>query len=108
MLFVDEESWRARRSHPHGLADLRQNIHLSMNHKTMMDIPAKPWDVHGGSTRSNVMGPVCLDPLDEIPMMSVADKIQYWGTRRVSPGGRADDDEILEAGADDDEGSMTL
>ena len=74
----------------------------------MMDIPAKPWDVHGGSTRSNVMGSVCLDPLDEIPMMSVADKIQYWGTRRVSPGGRADDDDILEAGAADDEGSMIL
>ena len=74
----------------------------------MMDIPAKPWNVHGGSTRSSVMGLVCLDPLDEIPMMSVAEKIPYSGTRRVSPGGRADDDEILEAGAADDEGSMIL
>jgi len=53
----------------------------------------------GGSNRTDIFGPVVLQPLSEIlTVPTAADKLQYLGPRRILAGGKLD----AEDGADDD------
>jgi hypothetical protein len=48
-----------------------------------------------------VFGPVDLDPVSSVPKLTRAEKIQYWGKRRVLCGGKVDSDSS-DAGDDAD------
>ena len=99
MIYVQESSWRERRGRPQGHAKTRQEVYLAMAAVTLQSIGAQPLTVHNGGTKSDVVGPVVLDPLSRIPKLKLADKIEYYGKRRVAPGGKLED-EAENAGAE--------
>ena len=70
-----------------------QNIYLVGSKATFRDIPSRSFSQLNGSTKSDVVGPVALDKLDDLPKMSKEDKVRYLGTRRVRPGDRLSDSE---------------
>ena len=92
MLYVQESSWRERRGRPQGHAKTRQEVYLAMAAVTLQSIGAQPLTVHNGGTKSDVVGPVVLDPLSRIPKLKLVDKIEYYGKRRVAPGGKLEDE----------------
>ena len=103
MLYVQESSWRERRGRPQGHAKTRQEVYLAMAAVTLQSIGAQPLTVHNGGTKSDVVGPVVLDPLSRIPKLKLADKIEYYGKRRVAPGGKLGDEAENECAELEDE-----
>ena len=103
MLYVQESSWRERRGRPQGHAKTRQEVYLAMAAVTLQSIGAQPLTVHNGGTKSDVVGPVVLDPLSRIPKLKLADKIEYYGKRRVAPGGKLEDEAENEGAELEDE-----
>ena len=70
-----------------------QNIYLVATSETLRDIPSRSFAQNIGSTKSDVVGPVVLDPIEDIPHVSKEDNIKYLGPRRVRPGDRLSDSE---------------
>ena len=103
MLYVQESSWRERRGRPQGHAKTRQEVYLAMAAVTLQSIGAQPLTVHNGGTKSDVVGPVVLDSLSKIPKLKLADKIEYYGKRRVAPGGKLEDEAENEGAELEDE-----
>ena len=103
MLYVQESSWRERRGRPQGHAKTRQEVYLAMAAVTLQSIGAQPLTVHNGGTKSDVVGPVVLDSLSKIPKLKLADKIEYYGKRRVAPGGKLEDEAENECAELEDE-----
>ena len=58
-----------------------------------------------GTTRSDAMGPIVLPPWSDVPKMSSAGKLQFWGSRRVAAGGRVPGHENDDEGEKGDEES---
>ena len=103
MIYVQESSWRERRGRPQGHAKTRQEVYLAMAAVTLQSIGAQPLTVHNGGTKSDVVGPVVLDPLSRIPKLKLADKIEYYGKRRVAPGGKLEEEAENEGAEQEDE-----
>ena len=103
MIYVQESSWRERRGRPQGHAKTRQEVYLAMAAVTLQSIGAQPLTVHNGGTKSDVVGPVVLDPLSRIPKLKLADKIEYYGKRRVAPGGKLEEEADNDGAEQEDE-----
>jgi hypothetical protein len=109
MLHATERSWRQRKRCARGQARLTQMITMCANKETFAMEPQREYIVHGGSTLSDVFGPVELDPLVDLPRMRSEDKKGYFGKRYVLAGGNVDNDDDVDSAAepDDDTPSST-
>ena len=102
-LHITEQSWRERFCRPKGDAHLTQMIYFVANHKTFNNIKHTKFPTHEGSTRSNVMGPIKLDPAIDLPVIDASNIKNYFGKRFVLAGGRAPDADDDESESSDDE-----
>ena len=89
MLHLSEASWRARRARARGHAKLTQAIYIVGCHQTFSTLPYTAFKTIGGSNKSDVMGPVDLDKIEDLPTMALAKKKSYLGKRFVLVGGKA-------------------
>ncbi len=76
---------------------------MTANAITFSQIPNTPFEGISGSTGSDVMGPITLDNLADLPTMPVAAKKDYYGKRFALAGGKLDDseDDVDESDGDD-------
>ena len=102
MLHATESSWRQRKRCARGQARLTQTITMCANRESFAMEPQREYIVHGGSTLSDVFGPVELDPLADLPRMRSEDKKAYFGKRYVLAGGTVDDDDVDSAAEPDE------
>ena len=91
MIHITEESWRERRKRKRGRAKLVQSIYMLGHNRTLSAVKHTKFPVHEGSTKSNVMGPVKLDPLDTIPHIDPSLVRDFFGKRYVLAGGKLED-----------------
>ena len=108
LLHMTEESWRERRGRHLGRSKLTQHAYICATSKTLKDTPRVSFATINGSTKSDVAGPVSLDPTSALPRLSHADRIAYLGKRRVAAGSALkdsddSDDDVDLGGADDDQ-----
>ena len=68
--------------------------------KTFVQTPRQTYPVHGGTTHSDVFGPVTLDSLQDLPTISADEKKSYYGRRFCLAGGAVPQDEIDAAEAE--------
>lgn len=102
-MFVTEESWRSGRQKFQGHAKLTQQVHMVGAVNTFSNVAHARFPVHGGSTKSDVFGPVQLPRPEDLPRLPAEERLMYLGKRRVLAGGKADeDDEPLDPGDEDD------
>ena len=112
LVYMTEDSWRARRGRHSGRAKITQSAYITAAASTLKDIPKREFATYAGSTKSDVCGPIVLTPKQDLPMLNHKDKLAYHGKRRTGAGGpRADDsdaeseeEQADENDADDDEG----
>ena len=111
VLHISEKSWRARRKRARGQAKLTQALHLVATSQTFAKVPHVEFSTVGGSTGSDVVGPIDLDPLVDLPTMKPSLKKEYYGKRYVLAGGRlegsSDDADENEEDDDDQEDHAT-
>ena len=100
-LTLDEELWRARKSIKQGMATLTQHSYIVCNKQTLDGLKRTPFPVHSGSTKSDVMGNIKLDPVSELPKIATKDIKSYFGPRYVLAGGKADTCDSDENNAED-------
>ena len=108
MLHITEESWRDRRGAKRGRAKLVQAIYMVASNKTLWSVKHTKFPVHEGSTKSDVMGPVKLDPLETIPHIDPSLVRDFFGKRFVLAGGKVEDtseDDMDDSESDPDEAS---
>ena len=86
-LTLDEPSWRLRHFAKRGTAKLTQHIHIVANASTLAGIPYKQFPTIPGSNRSDVLGPLTLQPLEDMPKMSLDAKKVYYNKRMILAGG---------------------
>ena len=98
MLYVTEQSWRERKKQQRGTAKLCQSVYIAATASTFSSIKYRKFPTIGGSTRSDVMGPVDYDKISDLQTMAAADKKTYYGKHFVLAGGRAESD----SGEDDE------
>ena len=67
---------------------MTQQVYICASSATLKDIPKANFATYNGSTKSDVVGPVALDPSSALPMLSHEDKTAYLGKRRVAAGGK--------------------
>ena len=114
LLHMTEESWRERRGRHLGRSKLTQQAYICATSATLKDVPKANFATYGGSTKSDVVGPVALNPVSALPKLSHEDKIAYLGKRRVAAGGRepisddsAEEDDAA-GGEDPEDGGAAL
>ena len=110
MLHVSEDSWRARRKKSGArTAKLTQTMYLVANVKTFQNMPQRAFKDYKGTNKGDVIGPIELDDVIDIPHMTVADKRAYYGHRYVLAGGKipADDEDDDENDDEDDDEEKT-
>ena len=88
LIHMTEESWRERRGRHLGRSKLTQQAYVCASSATLKDIPKVNFATYNGSTKSDVVGPVALDPSSALPTLSHEDKIAYLGNRRVAVNGK--------------------
>ena len=88
MKHMTEESWRKRRGRHAGRSKLTPQVYIRASSATLKDIPKANFATFNGSTKSDVVGPVALDPSSALPTLSHKDNIAYLGKRRVAAGGK--------------------
>ena len=62
LIHMTEESWRERRGRHAGRSKLTQQVYKCASSATLKDIPKVNFATYNGSTKSDVVGPVALDP----------------------------------------------
>jgi hypothetical protein len=102
MLHVSESSWRGRKHRARGHCKLTQAVHVVGCHSTFATLPYAAFKTIQGSNKSDVMGPVDLDPIENLPTMPFAKKKVYLGKRLVLVGGRVESSSGSEGASDDD------
>ncbi len=100
-LHVTEQSWRARRKRTRGQALLTQGIYLSANMQTFIRMQPCDYPTIGGSNQSDIYGPIELDPLVDLPKMTLEQKKQFYGKRFVLAGGAVPTDDLDDDNDDD-------
>ena len=98
MLHSSEESVRTRRGRNRGSVKLTQGIHIIRNNSTCCE-PAS-YAHYTGSTNSDILGPVVLDPMEDLPKLDAAAKNQYLGSHKVLIGGPDSQSEESEKSGD--------
>ena len=89
IMHANEQSWWKRRLHAHGRARLTQHMHVVASAKTHRAIKHTTFNHHPGSTRGDILGPVELDPLEQLPKLPPAEKTLYLGkSRKVLASGK--------------------
>ena len=107
-VFVDEASLRSRRGTTRGSIKLTQGLHIFRNRNTV--IPTRQYEHYGGSTQSDVFGPVKLEDLksDDMPKMIFKKKKEFFGKHFIRAGGalktgsESDADDAAEDDEDDE------
>jgi hypothetical protein len=99
-MHISESSWRLRRKRHRGQAKLTQQIHMVANSATLANIKHCNFEYITGSTRSNVMGPVSLTPLADVPTLAASKKKDFYGKHYILAGGKDDFDD--DCNEDDD------
>ena len=74
-------SWKARRGKCHGIAKVSSPAYMVYSASTLKHMPLCSYPHHKGLNRSDMFGPIVLQPYSEIPQMKKADKIEYLGNR---------------------------
>ena len=105
-LFFEEQSWRDRKGgakRNRGRAFLTQHVYLSANVNTFKQLSNARFESCPGSVRSDVVGPMKVKPLSDIPHLSPEEKQMYYGPRRVEAGGPDKAADSTSENADDEE-----
>ena len=104
VLVMEEKSWRLRRgSKKRGRARLTQGAYICANRLTMRKLRNNTFATHAGSVKSDVVGPITLDPIESIPKIEKRDVVTYYGARRVLAGGPCNDSDDDNDKSDEDE-----
>ena len=103
MMHFTEKSWRSRKTKVRGQCKLTQQVYMTQNACTYSGLRHKDFMTITGSTRSDVMGPIDLDPMVDLPTMPVTDRKEFYGKRIVLVGGRVESDSSDHESISDDE-----
>ena len=77
---------------------------MAANARTFTAIAIKKFESYIDSTRYDVVGPIELDPLANVPKLTVPQKKEYYGSARlVMASGKADKDDDIDSESDDDD-----
>ena len=103
MVHCSEQSWRNRKKVSRGQAKLTQAMYTVSSASTFSNLRHASFLTITGSTRSDVCGPIDLDPISDLPTLPIEKFKEFFGKRYILAGGKLPDDSDNDDDDDDDD-----
>ncbi len=100
ILHCSEDSFKKRRKVLRGAIKLAQGLTFATSAATK--IRPRTYDHYPSSNMADVLGPIELDLVTELPSLSKEDAIKWWGKHLVPAGGHVEDEESQPEGDEED------